>query len=133
MKKICIVCGNEFDSVQNNYTMCSDECRKKRKQEYYARAKEKGLIKANDYAKKYKAVHQKKVLCRICGENILPAYINERFRRPRYHQECLIAEGIKAMQNGEIFGKSKTLKIVTNKGFTKRELIDIANERGIEI
>ena len=132
MKKTCIVCGNEFEAAQSNYTICSDECRQKRKLEHYKKYGQK-YCKKYTYADKYAKSHNKIVLCRFCGEKVLPEYLNGRFHRFRYHQECLIDKGIKAMQNGEIFGKSKTLKIVTNKGFTKRELIDIANERGIEI
>lgn len=132
MKKMCVVCGNEFEAAQSNYIICSDECREKRKQEYKTKYKNKYHPKPT-YSEKYKMVHKRNVLCKFCGENVLPEYINGRFHRCHYHQECLINQGIKAMQNGEIFGKSKTLKIVTNKGFTKRELIDIANERGIKI
>ena len=137
MKKTCVVCGNEFEAAQSNYIICSNECRKKRQKEYYANLKKKGLSNVNSYIntyeKKYKAAHKRKVRCRFCGENILPKYNNGRFHRTQYHDECLISKGIEALKNGEKIGTSNTLRIVTNKGFTKRELVDIANERGIEI
>lgn len=132
MKKTCVVCGNEFEAAQSNYIICSNECRQKRKSEYCEKYGQK-YHKNYTYAEKYARVHSKNVACRFCGENILPEYINGRFHRYHYHQECLINKGIKAMQNGEKFGKSNILKIVSNKGFTKQELIDIANERGIKI
>lgn len=136
MKKICIVCGKEFETRQSNYTICSQGCRENRKQSYpssldYYYANRERILKRSQHLK---LKNPKFIPCKICGKNVEPYFSGDRIHRRHYHEECIIEESIKAMNRGEKFnGASNILKIANNQGITKSELLEIIKERELEV
>lgn len=131
MTNKCKICGKLFDAQQKNHTICSPECRRENRRRLYHAL--------DDVTKKLKAQHDKERYrrkvkgfpCKFCGKEVKPI-VTDRLHRYRWHEDCLIAECIKDIKNGDAFTKTKITKFASNKGYTKAEIIEIAKERGIE-
>lgn len=120
--KKCDLCGKLFEANWSTYRYCSDECRKKADKISQRKAYEKAKIKARK--------NPKTVLCRFCHNPVVPYFAGDRMCRKHYHEECLIEKGIEAIKRGEKIKNSEILRIVSNKGISKAELLEIMRERG---
>ncbi len=78
-----------------------------------------------------KAAHP--TLCRVCGKVVEPTYsLSGRMSSRHYHEECIIDEAIKAVQDGCRIKGNKALQRAKNRNITKAEIIEIMQEKGIE-
>ena len=115
IKNKCIICGKEFYARQSNYTLCSDECRKKR----VAELNNKYMSDPAIHERKLKQGRERRrknakiILCKICGEPVMPVDIGGRLSRKHYHEECVIKEALQAIAEG---GKSTRNKSTGNNG-----------------
>lgn len=131
--KKCKICGKPFEVRHSTHTLCSPECRKKSASINYKSFYERNKIRVN--GKNVKKYREKVVgfSCKFCGEEVKPFVINNRLRRRRWHEECLINKCIEAIKNGEPFNSnSKILGFANNKGYTKSEILEIMKERNEE-
>lgn len=128
-KKKCIVCGKEFEATQVNYSLCSDECRKKRKNETDNRYKTSHI----DEIKKRKREHQrdnaKVIVCSLCGEPVAPEIGGgDRVLRKHYHEECVIEDAIKAIKFGAKSKDSRVKRAYNLYGWGIKDLKMMDNE-----
>ena len=102
IKKQCIVCGKEFYARQSNYTLCSDECKKKRVAELNKKYMsdptlyERHRIQTRERFRK----NAKIIQCKICGEPVPPSDSGGRLSRKHYHEKCVIKEALQAISEG---------------------------------
>ncbi len=105
--KHCIVCGSEFVARQDNYTMCSDACRKQRKQKMREVYRKQG--KRKDY--RYKRVDYK---CRICG--------GSTGKTQHYHDICILEQAYADYRAGKGQKESPAIVRAKNFGFTASDI-----------
>ena len=132
MTKKCKICGKEFEATNPRYVICSPECRKENSRRvYHALDAETKKLKTQQSKERYRR-KVKGFPCKFCGKEVKPI-VTDRFHRYRWHEDCLIAECMKAIKNGEPFtDATKIAKFALNKGYTKADIIEFAKERGIE-
>ena len=132
----CKICGKEFEAQQKNHNLCSPECRKIShdacRRAWWENNREEQRRKAREYCRK----KAKPVYCKFCGKPV-EAHVTPvgQHRRNRYHSECLIDAAIEAILRGEKFNNKRSKNVLAyavNKGYSKRELLEIMEERGIE-
>lgn len=102
IKKQCIVCGKEFYARQSNYTLCSDECKKKRVAELNkkymsdpVKREQHRLQSIESYRRRAKIIK-----CKICGKPVPPSDNSGRLSRKHYHEKCVIKEALQAISEG---------------------------------
>ena len=105
IKKQCIVCGKEFYARQSNYTLCSDECKKKRVAELNKKYMSDPVLHERHRLQSIESYRRraKIILCKICGEPVPPSDISGRMSHKHYHEECVVREALQAISEG---GKS---------------------------
>ena len=105
IKKQCIVCGKEFYARQSNYTLCSDECKKKRVAELNKKYMSDPVLHERHRLQSIESYRRraKIIKCKICGEPVPPNDSGGRLSRKHYHEECVIKEALQAISEG---GKS---------------------------
>lgn len=93
MKRICEICGREFEpyyaAVKTQRICSSEECKREFRKKYWKthsrteyKIKKKKEIRAFGCAR-----------CRICGEPLRrPEALNERARSTRMHEECILKD-----------------------------------------
>lgn len=105
IKKQCIVCGKEFYARQSNYTLCSDECRKKRVYELNKKYMSDPVLHERHRLQSIESYRRraKIIPCKICGKPVPPSDSGGRLSRKHYHEECVVREALQAISEG---GKS---------------------------
>ncbi len=71
--KVCIICADRFETPHANTTCCSDECKRKRKNQLQMEKKATYKPKSN-YVKK----EETKRVCAACGEDFFTAHYSKR-------------------------------------------------------
>ena len=131
MKKICIVCGKEFEYKGFNYSqpgVCSDECRKVRqkqvREDFFRRHPEKKAeyrAKADEYKK-----NTFQTRCKICGERIFKE--PGQYRSPNLHDVCVYDDILKTLKRHEKLNKTQYYRLIA-RGYTLGEFLkDYADE-----
>ena len=105
IKKQCIVCGKEFYARQSNYTLCSDERRKKRAYELNKKYMSDPVIHERHRLQSIESYRRraKIIPCKICGEPVPASDSGGRMSRKHYHEDCVVREALQAISEG---GKS---------------------------
>ena len=71
MIKRCVVCGKEFECMQRNYKLCSDECRVIRKGQYRKKYKNNGkILKYRQKESRKRRNNPKDIFCKICRKPV---------------------------------------------------------------
>ena len=100
MKKICVVCGKEFEYTGLNpkqIGICSKDCRKKRNVERLHKFYEKHPEKKAEYSEAafYRYCPDGMIHCKICGQ---PIYRNDRTDKMQMHDTCIYDDCIRTLQ-----------------------------------
>ena len=130
IKKNCIICGKEIEVVNPQYCLCSDECRKvrgKQLSEKYKNSSEYEDKRRLYYARKHK--NPKIIPCKICGEPVPPTFRENRMGRSHYHENCVLSEAIKAIQEGCKFSDERIRRAWNTYGYTMSEIIEGMKEK----
>lgn len=131
MFKNCRICGKVFEANNPRYCTCSTACSIKnnsimQKKYYLAHHDEYNQGSRDRQREKHR---QRFVPCRICKENVEPAFNGERYTRKRYHEDCVVKEALKAVAEGK-GKKDKAVKRAWNTyGYTVRELKEMLKEK----
>ena len=128
-KKKCAVCGKEFEVVNSRYSLCSDECRKKKKRENSKQYNIDYREKLRDQVREYQRRNAKVIMCKICGKPV-DAELggNNRVIRKHYHEECVIKEAIQAISNGAKCDDSQIKRANNCYGYTVKELKELMED-----
>lgn len=126
MIKNCIICGKQIEVNNSRYCCCSKECRKIRNAAHRKeRAQRPEIREAARKAYHEKARRNPRIVpCRICGEPVAPTFISGRMCRKFYHEDCIIDEGIKAIQEGAPWD-DKRIARAYGRGISRKELVEI--------
>lgn len=105
MKKICTICGKEYEphySKINSQKTCSKECRKALTKQYADEYKERAVVKERHkaYMREYNMAHRK-TICMLCGKPIIRDYSTGHTARTRMHDECIYADIAKTLNEGK--------------------------------
>lgn len=125
-KKNCIICGKEIEVVNPFYCLCSDECRKARAREY--KRSYEDIETHTKYMREKRWRNAKVIPCKICGEPVQPTFRENRMYRSHYHENCVLSEAIKAIQEGCKFNDKRIRRAWNLYGYTKTELIEEMKE-----
>ena len=134
IKKNCIVCGKEIKVTNPRHCLCSDECRKARRKQLYEKYKKSPeyedklrLYKARWVERSYK--NPKVIPCKICGEPVPPKFNGKnRMRRSHYHENCVLSEAIKAIQEGCKCNDKRIHRAWNTFGYTMSEIGEAITE-----
>lgn len=129
MIKNCRICGKAFEANNPRYCTCSPACSIKNNA---IMQKKNYLAHRDEYNQKTRASHQESyrqrfVPCRICGENVPSAYNGERYTRKRYHEECVVKEALKAIEEGKGRKDKAIMRAWNTYGYTVKELREMLN------
>ena len=105
MKKICVICGKEYEPYAGQHSRqktCSKECRKVLVKQYADEYKERAVVKERHkaYMRKYNTAHRT-TICRLCGKPIIRDYSTGHTARTRMHDECIYADIAKTLNEGK--------------------------------
>ena len=131
IKKNCIICGKAIDVVNPQYCLCSDECRKVRAKQRYEKYKNSPEYKEKSRLWRARNHKNPKVIpCRICGEPV-PHTFNGKNKmcRSHYHENCVLSEAIKAIQEGCKFSDKRIIRARNVCGYTMSEIIEEMKEK----
>ena len=133
IKKNCVVCGKEIEVANPCHCLCSDECRKARRKQLYE--KYKNSPEYEDKLRLYNArwlershKNPKVIPCKICGENVPPTFRENRMSRSHYHEDCVLSEAIKAIQEGCKFNDKRIRRAWNTYGYTMSEIVETITE-----
>ena len=129
IKKNCVVCGKEIEVTNPRYCLCSDECRKVRAREYQRNYID--IETHRKYMREKRWRNPKIVPCKICGEPVPPTFRENRMCRSYYHEECVLKEAFKAVEEGAKHVDPRIMRAFNFLGYTKTEIIEEMFERGL--
>ena len=121
-KKQCAVCGKEFEAINSRYILCSDECRKKRIDEY-------NKVYYSDYDGRKRKRAEKIVICKLCGMAVEGVMRGERMGRQHYHEECVVKDALQAISEGEHSRSSRIRRASNLFAYSVGELKDLMEEQ----
>lgn len=116
VKKTCIVCGKTFVATNPKYCLCSEPCRRKRRNAYGRRYKNTHAELIRKQRKKYADLHKKKYHCKTCGEEL-----------PNGCQKYCIKCLLKAYQSEET--RSWAANVLCSRGYNKEDIYEEIAER----
>ena len=120
-KKICIICGAEFEPRYNlvkTQKCCSLQCSR----EHY-----KHYVYDDETRKWYrrkKRRNNREVLCKICGQ---PTIASESGRKRHYHESCIIQDCINTILQNKFLSKNQLNRIYTL-GYATADIRKMAKE-----
>ena len=82
MKKVCEVCGKEYETLQPYQKTCSPECRKKKDAAYQKLYREVYHDELLEKAKDYRNLPKVKKICEVCGKEFVTTYRNKKTCSP---------------------------------------------------
>ena len=128
IKKNCVVCGKEIEVVNSRYCLCSDECRKARAREYQRSYMD--IETHRKYMKEKRWRNPKIIPCKICGEPVPPTFNGKnKMCRSHYHENCVLSEAIKAIQEGCKCNDKRIHRAWNTYGYTMSEIIEGMKEK----
>lgn len=133
IKKNCVVCGKEIEVANPQYCLCSEECRKVRAKQWYEKYKKSPEYEDKRRLQRARQLeinrrNPKTIPCKICGEPVPPTFRENRMSRSHYHNECVLKEAIKAIQEGCKISDKRIRRVMNVCGYTMSEIIEEMKE-----
>lgn len=125
MIKKCVVCGAEFNAKQSNYCICSDDCRRIKQQERYAKYRLNNHERCLIFAREYWLRRKKPICCKICGGVVLQHMGEIQMTSKHYHEDCVVREGIQAIKEGAKCSDKRLVRARNRYGYSMAELKEI--------
>lgn len=119
--KNCIICGKEFEPKRPHQITCGNKsCSRER-----GRITTKAYYQDEDH-RRSRSLHQRMrrchTLCRICGREIERGLnIDVRASNSTMHEECVVRDAVKTMQNGEKLSTAQIQRLY-QRGYSLKEV-----------
>lgn len=124
--KHCVVCGKAFETVNSRYILCSDACRKTRKEEQIKKSHQKNYNR--EIIRYYYRINAKPVICKICGKPVKRIQGTKNQCGSRFHEKCIIADAITAILEGNNSTDTRVTRARNTFNYTIKELKELIKE-----
>lgn len=99
-EKTCIVCGKTFITIRPNRKLCSEECCRARRENFYMRNRALRIERSKLWHKTHYS-YTPQAKCLICGGTVKNGFNAIHRQRQRIHTECIIKDSLETLRNGK--------------------------------